>query len=121
MSVTTLTFRIRDRPGVPTRAWSATKRPANWGQVDLTQQASRLKGKLLLAYGDLDENAYPAMAGQMINALIAANKDFDLIYLPNRSHAFSREPYFIRRGWDFFVRNLLDQEPPKDYQFESAH
>jgi len=100
--------------------WSATERPINWGQVDLTKFANRLKGKLLIAYGDLDENAFPESTVQMINALIAANKEFDLIFMPNRSHAFMEEPYFIRRSWDFFVRNLLHQEPPKDYQFEST-
>ena len=93
--------------------------PINWGNVDLTRQADRLKGKLLLAYGDLDENAFPAISAQMVNALIAANKEFDLIYMPNRSHAFSAEPYFIRRTWDYFVRNLLGAEPPKDYHFGS--
>ena len=91
--------------------------PGNWGQVDLTQQADRLKGKLLIAYGDLDENAFPAITARMINALTAANKEFDLIYMPNRSHAFSGESYFIRRSWDFFVRNLMHTEPPKDYAF----
>jgi dipeptidyl-peptidase-4 len=94
--------------------------PINWGSVDLTRQADRLKGKLLLAYGDLDENAFPAVSAQMVNALIAANKEFDLIYMPNRSHAFSGEPYFIRRTWDYFVRNLLGAEPPKDYHFGSS-
>jgi dipeptidyl aminopeptidase/acylaminoacyl peptidase len=93
--------------------------PINWGNVDLTRQADRLKGKLLMAYGDLDENAFPAVSAQMVNALIAANKEFDLIYMPNRSHAFSAEPYFIRRTWDYFVRNLLGAEPPKDYRFSS--
>jgi dipeptidyl-peptidase 4 len=95
-------------------------RPTNWGAIDLTQQADRLKGKLLLGYADLDENAYPAITAKLINALIAANKEFDLIYLPNRSHGFVGEPYFIRRRWDFFVRNLLGAEPPKDYAFGST-
>jgi dipeptidyl-peptidase 4 len=62
---------------------------------------------------------YPETSVEMVDALIKANKDFDLIYMPNRSHAFSGEPYFIRRTWDFFVRNLLGSEPPKDYSFEA--
>jgi dipeptidyl aminopeptidase/acylaminoacyl peptidase len=95
--------------------------PNNWGNVDLSQQADRLKGKLMIAYGDLDENALPAITARMVNSLISANKEFDLIYMPNRSHAFSGEPYFIRRTWDFFVRNLMGAEPPKDYRFGSAH
>jgi dipeptidyl-peptidase 4 len=94
--------------------------PNNWGNVDLTQQAASLRGKLLIAYGDLDENALPAITARMVSALINANKEFDLIYLPNRSHSFSSEPYFIRRTWDFFVRNLMGAEPPKDYTFGSV-
>lgn len=95
--------------------------PNNWGNVDLTQQAARLKGKLMIAYGDLDENAYPAVTARMVNALISANKEFDLIYMPNRSHSFSGEPYFVRRTWDFFVRNLMGAEPPQDYSFDGLH
>lgn len=90
--------------------------PRNWGDFDLTRDAGQLKGKLLLAYAGLDENAYPAEAARMISALTQANKSFDLIYLPNGSHAFSGDPYFIRRRWDFFVRNLLGATPPSNYQ-----
>ncbi len=45
-----------------------------------------------------------------------ANKDFDLLMLPNRGHGFGNEPYMVRRRWDYFVRHLLGAEPPKDYQ-----
>jgi len=51
-----------------------------------------------------------------VDALIRANKDFDLLMLPNRDHGFGSEPYVIRRRWDYFVRNLLGVEPPKEYQ-----
>jgi dipeptidyl-peptidase 4 len=90
--------------------------PRNWGDFDLTRDAGRLQGKLLLSFAGLDENAYPAEAGRMIDALTKANKSFDLIYLPNGSHAFSGDPYFIRRRWDFFVRNLLGATPPDNYE-----
>ena len=62
--------------------------PSNWGNVDLTQQAGRLKGKLMLAYGDLDENAFRRSAPHG-ECLDRPNKEFDLIYMPNRSHSFS--------------------------------
>lgn len=93
--------------------------PRDWGDFDLTRDAGRLEGKLLLAYGGLDENAYPAEAVRMINALTEANKSFDLIYIPNGSHAFSEDPYFIRRRWDFFVRNLLGAVPPGNYEMRT--
>lgn len=78
--------------------------------------ARHLKGKLLLAYGDMDDNVHPAMTIQVIDALIKANKDFDLIVMPNRNHRFSLDPYFVRRRWDYFVKHLLGGEPPEGYR-----
>jgi dipeptidyl aminopeptidase/acylaminoacyl peptidase len=77
--------------------------------------ASRLQGKLLLAHGDMDENVPPSATLQLVDALIRANKDFDLLILPGRNHGFGADPYFVRRRWDFFVRHLLGAEPPTGY------
>ncbi len=73
-----------------------------------------LKGKLLLMHGDMDDNVHPAMTLQVVDALIDANKSFDLIIAPNRAHGLN-EPYFIRRRWDYFVEHLLGRDPPVDY------
>jgi dipeptidyl aminopeptidase/acylaminoacyl peptidase len=78
--------------------------------------AKNLKGKLLLAHGTTDNNVPPYNTLLVVNELIRANKDFDLLMLPNRTHGFGNEPYMIRRRWDYFVRNLLGAEPPKEYQ-----
>lgn len=78
--------------------------------------AGNLKGKLLIAYGDMDDNVPPALAIQMINALINSNKDFDVLILPNRNHSFVFDPYFIRKEWDYLVQNLQGAKPPKGYQ-----
>ena len=48
----------------------------------------------------------------LVDALVAADKDFDLIMMPNRGHGFGNEPYMMRRRWDYFVRHLLGVEPP---------
>jgi dipeptidyl-peptidase-4 len=80
--------------------------------------AANLKGKLLLAYGDMDDNVHPSLTIQVVDALIKANKDFDLLILPNRNHVFEFDPYFARRKWDFFVRNLLGAEPPQGYEIK---
>ena len=77
--------------------------------------ADRLQGKLFLAHGDVDQNVPVSATLQLVNALVAANKDFDLLILPNRTHGFGRDPYFVRRRWDFFVRHLLSVEPPAGY------
>ncbi len=79
-------------------------------------KVENLKGKLLLAHGTLDDNVPPNNTLTMVDALIAANKDFDLLMLPNRRHGFAMEPYMIRRRWDYFVKNLLGAEPPKGYE-----
>ncbi len=77
--------------------------------------AKNLQGKLLLMHGDMDDNVHPAMTIQLVDALIKANRDFDLIIAPDRAHGLN-EPYFIRRRWDYFVRHLLGAEPPKNYE-----
>ncbi|MEE2714126.1 MAG: DPP IV N-terminal domain-containing protein [Planctomycetota bacterium] len=82
--------------------------------------AKNLKGKLLLAHGTLDSNVPPSNTMLVVNALIAANKDFDLLLFPNRGHGFGREPYMMRRRWDYFVRHLLGVEPPKEYLFKAS-
>jgi dipeptidyl-peptidase 4 len=77
--------------------------------------ANNLRGHLLLMHGDMDDNVNPANTIQVVNALIRANKSFDLIIAPNRNHRLN-EPYFIRRRWDYFVQYLLGQTPPVNYQ-----
>jgi dipeptidyl aminopeptidase/acylaminoacyl peptidase len=78
--------------------------------------APRLEGKLLLAHGDVDENVPVSATLQLVNALIEANKQFDLLILPNQTHNLGRHAYFQRRRWDFFVEHLLGVEPPADYR-----
>jgi dipeptidyl aminopeptidase/acylaminoacyl peptidase len=78
--------------------------------------AKNLKGKLLLAHGTMDTNVPPNNTLLVVNELIKANKDFDLLMLPNRGHGFGNEPYMIRQRWDYFVRHLLGAEPPKEYE-----
>ncbi len=80
--------------------------------------AKNLKGHLLLAHGTMDNNVPPYNTLLVVDALIKANKDFDLIMLPNRTHGFGNEPYMIRRRWDYFVRYLLGAEPPKGYELK---
>jgi dipeptidyl aminopeptidase/acylaminoacyl peptidase len=82
--------------------------------------AKNLKGKLLLAHGTMDNNVPPYNTLLVVNELIKANKDFDLILLPNRTHGFGNEPYMIRRRWDYFVSNLLGAIPPREYQIGAS-
>jgi len=81
--------------------------------------AKNLKGKLLLAHGTMDDNVPFYNTLLVVDELIRANKDFDLLLLPNRAHGFGNEPYMVRRRWDYFVKNLLGVEPPREYQIGS--
>ena len=79
--------------------------------------AKNLKGKLLLAHGTMDDNVPPYNTLLVVDALIKANKDFDLLMLPNQAHGYGNMPnYMTRRRWDYFVKNLLGAEPPKEYE-----
>ncbi|MHC4426256.1 MAG: DPP IV N-terminal domain-containing protein [Planctomycetota bacterium] len=74
-------------------------------------QAHKLQGKLLLTVGELDRNVDPASTLQVVDALIKADKDFDLLVVPGRGHGVGETPYASRRRMDFFVRHLLGVEP----------
>jgi len=76
-----------------------------------------LQGKLLLAHGMLDTNVHPSNTLLVVEALIDADKDFDLVILPNASHGFGNRRYFMKRRWDYFVENLKGIEPNADFQF----
>jgi dipeptidyl-peptidase-4 len=72
--------------------------------------AGKLQGKLLLIVGETDHNVDPASTMQVVNALIKADKDFELLIIPGADHG-QDGPYGARRRQDFFVRNLLGVEP----------
>ncbi len=81
--------------------------------------AQHLKGKLLLAHGLMDDNVPPYNTMLVVEALEKANKDYDLIVFPSARHGFGvYGPYMMRRRWDYFVRHLLQAEPPKEYELK---
>jgi dipeptidyl aminopeptidase/acylaminoacyl peptidase len=75
--------------------------------------AGNLKGHLLLMHGDMDTNVHPSMTLRLVDALIKAEKDFDLLIVPDAPHGLPN--YTIKKRWDYFVRWLLGTEPPRDY------
>jgi dipeptidyl-peptidase-4 len=82
-------------------------------------QAHKLTGKLLLTVGELDRNVDPASTMQVVDALVKAEKDFDLLVVPGHGHGVGETPYASRRRMDFFVRHLLGVEPP-DWNLEES-
>jgi dipeptidyl aminopeptidase/acylaminoacyl peptidase len=104
--------------GVTTRPNDAAV-PDNYRILDNANFASGLQGRLLLICGDMDNTAFPALTLQLAEALNRANKSYDLLYLPNRTHSyFVDEPYVMRRIWDYFVEHLLGVTPPINYKMK---
>jgi dipeptidyl aminopeptidase/acylaminoacyl peptidase len=104
--------------------WQGLLRKNGDGTTNYDNQANQLvaknlKGHLLLAHGTTDTNVPPDNTLLVVNELIKANKDFDLLMLPNRGHGFGNEPYMVRRRWDYFVRYLLGAEPPREYEMHA--
>ncbi len=105
--------------GQPVYADGSAIRPTSDAVPDLFRPlgnvalADRLAGKLMLVYGDLDENAMPAPTLHLVSAFTKANKDVDLLYLANQDHElFRNDAYFTRRLWDYFVQHLMGVTPP---------
>jgi dipeptidyl-peptidase-4 len=71
--------------------------------------AANLKGHLMLVHGEVDNNVHPANTMRLVDALIKANKRFDLLMIPGARHAYgAAQPYFTQRMWDFFSEHLLN-------------
>jgi dipeptidyl aminopeptidase/acylaminoacyl peptidase len=79
--------------------------------------AHKLQGKILLIVGELDTNVDPASTLQVVNALLNANKNFDFLMIPGAEHNAGRGGTFAeygeRKRFDFFVRHLMNQNPPE--------
>ncbi len=75
------------------------------------ENAHRLRGKLFLIVGEMDNNVPPESTMRLVDALIKAGKDFDLLVIPGSGHGMGGS-YGQRRMQDFFVRHLLAVEPP---------
>jgi hypothetical protein len=75
------------------------------------EHAAKLQGRLLLIYGEMDTNVDPSSTVQVVNKLILANKDFELLAIPNAGHT-NGGTYGDHKRFDFFVRYLRGIEPP---------
>ena len=92
-------------------AWMGWPVGPEYAENSNVTHAAKLTGKLLLTVGELDHNVDPASTMQVVNALIAADKDFEMLVAPGRDHGAGERPYLVRRRMDFFVRHLLGVEP----------
>jgi dipeptidyl aminopeptidase/acylaminoacyl peptidase len=103
----------------PDKIWS--KDPDNWySQCSNIDNAAKLRGKLFLIAGEMDDNVPPESTMRFVDALIKAKKDFDLLVVPGANHG-AASPVTQRRTLDFFVHNLLGKEPPDRNTEEAAN
>lgn len=75
------------------------------------ENAHLLQRPLMLVVGEMDDNVDPASTMQVVNALIKANKDFELVVIPGAHHTMG-EDFGEHKRYDFFVRNLMGVNPP---------
>jgi len=82
--------------------------------------ADHLQGRLLLEHGDIDDNVHPVETMRFADALMKANKNFDMLLVPNMYHGESGEhaEYLVRRRWDYFVEHLLGVTPPVNFEIK---
>jgi len=82
--------------------------------------AKNLKGKLLITHGSMDDNVPPSNTMLVVDALIKANKDFDMIMFPNKRHGYGdMTKYMTRKRWDYWVKHLLQTEPPVEFPLDN--
>lgn len=91
--------------------WMGWPLGPHYAEASNVDNAHRLEGKVLLVVGEMDTNVDPASTFQVVNALIKANKKFDLLFVPGGGHG-AGGTFGQRMLEDFFVHNLLGAEPP---------
>ncbi|WP_416957398.1 DPP IV N-terminal domain-containing protein [Streptomyces sp. Agncl-13] len=95
--------------------------PQAYAEASNVDRADRLTGKLLLVHGGLDDSFSPHLTMRLVERLIEADKDFELLVVPGSDHAFvGYQHYLDRRRWDFLVRHLMHAEPPAGYRLAPA-
>ncbi|MGC4046931.1 MAG: prolyl oligopeptidase family serine peptidase [Armatimonas sp.] len=91
--------------------WMGWPLDKHYAEQSCVVLAPKLTGKLFLMVGQEDTNVDPSTTFQMVDALIRADKDFELLVAPNVGHGVVGIPYARRRMQDFFVKNLMGVEP----------
>ncbi|WP_157253401.1 S9 family peptidase [Nonomuraea typhae] len=82
--------------------------PQDYAAHSLAGLAGNLRGKLMIVFGEMDDNCHPGMSLRLIDALIRADADFEMLMVPNAAHGYLHaEEYVQRRQWEFLTRHLL--------------
>jgi dipeptidyl-peptidase-4 len=89
-------------------------------QMSNITNAKNLKGKLLLVHGGIDDNVNPSATFKLAEALVNADKEFDLLIFPSQRHGYvgKARKYFIKKRWNYFVEHLQNAKPIWDFNWE---
>jgi len=87
-------------------------------EISNITNAKNLQGKLLLVHGGMDDNVNPSATFKLAEALIKADKEFDLLILPSQRHGFRgpHRDYFTKKRWNYFVEHLRGAKPIWDFK-----
>jgi dipeptidyl-peptidase-4 len=87
-------------------------------KVSNITNAANLKGKLLLVHGGVDDNVNPSATFKLAEALVNADKEFDLLIFPSQRHGYvgKARNYFIKKRWNYFIEHLLGVKPIWDFK-----
>ena len=92
--------------------WMSHPIDSSYVECSNVHNAHKLRRPLMLVVGELDDNVDPSSTMQVVNALIKAGRDFELVVLPGVHHTMG-EDFGERKRFDFFVRNLMGVNPPQ--------
>jgi len=90
---------------------------STYNQVSNITMAGNLKGKLLIVHGGIDENVNPSATFKLAEALVKADKEFDMLIFPSQHHGYQGKfnDYFTKKLWNYFVEHLLGAKPVWDF------
>lgn len=91
--------------------WMGYPVDESYTRASNVENAHLLQRPLMLVVGEIDDNVDPASTMQVANALIKANKDFELVVIPGAHHTMG-EAFGEHKRYDFFVRHLMGKTPP---------
>ncbi len=93
---------------------------STYHEVSNITNAKNLKGKLLLVHGGLDDNVNPSATFKLAEALVKADKEFDLLIMPSQRHGYQGDhrKYFIKKRWNYFIGHLRGSKPIWDFKWE---
>ena len=93
---------------------------SSYNMVSNITMAGNLKGKLLITHGGIDENVNPSATFKLAEALVKADKEFDMLIFPSQRHGYvgKANDYFLKKRWNYFVEYLLDAKPIWDFELK---